>query len=69
MINFVEDSVLLAVMFFGVLRRRNATYLWELLCLQGLFWILAAVLTELPSVVCPCSRCYGVSTVLTRCIY
>jgi len=51
MINFVEDSILLAVMLYGVLRRRNATHLWELLCLHGLFWILAAVLTELPSVV------------------
>src|SRR5712691_5642312 len=66
-INFVEDIVLLAVMLFGVHRRRNATHLWKVLCLQGLFWILAAVLTELPSVVCPCSRCYGVSTALTRC--
>jgi len=54
MINFVEDSVLLAVMLFGVLRMRNATHLWELLYLQGLFWIPAAVLTELPAVVCPC---------------
>jgi len=51
MINFIEDSVLLAVMLFGVLRRRNATPLWELLCLQSLFWTLAVVLTELPSVV------------------
>lgn len=51
MINFVEDSMLLAVMLLGLFRRRNATHLWELLCLQGLFWILAAVLTELPSVV------------------
>ncbi len=59
MINFIEDSVLLAVMLFGVLRRRNATRLWELLYLQSLFWILAAVLTELPSVVCPCSQCCG----------
>jgi hypothetical protein len=65
MINFIEDSVLLAVMLFGVLRRRNVTHLWELLCLQGLFWILAAVITELPAVVGPCSRCYGVSTVNT----
>ena len=67
MINFVEDSVLLAVVLFGVLGRRDSTHLWKLLCLQGLFWILAAVLTELPLVVCPCLLCYGVSTALTHC--
>ncbi|KAN0121253.1 hypothetical protein V8E52_003841 [Russula decolorans] len=62
MINFVEDSILLAVMLYGVLRRRNATHLWELLCLHGLFWILAAVLTELPSVVLVFRNINGKST-------
>ncbi|KAI0000195.1 hypothetical protein BJV74DRAFT_147471 [Russula compacta] len=52
MINFIEDFVLLVVMFFGVLHKRNATHLWNLLYFQGLFWILAATMTELPSVVC-----------------
>lgn len=67
MVNFIEDSVLLAVMLFGLLRKRNATRLWKLLLQQGLFWILVTALTELPSVVCPCSRCYGVSIALTHC--
>ncbi len=39
-------------MFFGVLHKRNATHLWNMLYFQGLFWILAATFTELPSVVC-----------------
>lgn len=52
MINFIEDFVLLVVMFFGVLHKRNATHLWNMLYFQGLFWILAATMTELPSVVC-----------------
>ena len=39
-------------MSFGVLHKRNATHLWNMLYFQGLFWILAAVMTELPSVVC-----------------
>jgi len=50
--NFVEDTVLLVVMIYGVLHKRNATHLWNMLYFQGLFWILAATLTELPSVVC-----------------
>ncbi|KAI0298686.1 hypothetical protein B0F90DRAFT_1668974 [Multifurca ochricompacta] len=49
-INFVEDFVLLGIMFFGVLHKRNATHLWNMLYFQGLFWILTATLTELPSV-------------------
>jgi len=52
MINFLEDSVLLAIMIFGVLHKRNATHLWSMLYFQALFWILAATMTELPSVVC-----------------
>jgi hypothetical protein len=38
-------------MFFGVLHKRNATHLWNMLYFQALFWILAAIFTELPSVV------------------
>ncbi|KAN0113894.1 hypothetical protein V8E52_007202 [Russula decolorans] len=49
-INFIEDFVLLSVMFFGVLHKRNATRLWNMLYFQALFWILAATFTELPSV-------------------
>ena len=52
MINFVEDFVLLGIMILGVLHKRNATHLWNMLYLQGLFWILTATLTELPSMVC-----------------
>jgi len=50
LINFVQDFVLLSVMIYGVLHKRNATYLWKMLYFQGLIWILAAVMTELPSV-------------------
>ncbi|KAI0266058.1 hypothetical protein BC834DRAFT_875279 [Gloeopeniophorella convolvens] len=49
-INFVQDFILLTIMFFGVLHKKNATHLWNLLYFQGLFWILSAILTELPSV-------------------
>lgn len=50
MINFVEDFVLLSAMIFGVLHKRNATHLWNMLYFQALLWILAATMTELPSV-------------------
>ncbi|KAI9507575.1 hypothetical protein F5148DRAFT_93550 [Russula earlei] len=50
MINFVQDTVLLSIMIFGVLHKRNATHLWNMLYFQGLLWILAATMTELPSV-------------------
>ncbi|KAH9031647.1 hypothetical protein EDB85DRAFT_2145983 [Lactarius pseudohatsudake] len=50
MVNFIEDFILLVIMIWGVLRKRNATHLWNLLYLQGLFWVLTACLTELPSV-------------------
>jgi hypothetical protein len=56
LVNFVEDFVLLVVMIFGVLHKRNSTHLWNILYFQALFWILAATLTELPSVVCPLYR-------------
>jgi len=50
MINFISDFVLLAIMILGVLQKRNATYLWNMLYFQALFWVLAATMTELPSV-------------------
>lgn len=50
MVNFIEDFVLLGIMILGVLHKRNSTHLWNMLYLQGLFWILTATLTELPSV-------------------
>jgi uncharacterized membrane protein len=66
MVNFIEDSVLLVIMIFGVLHKRNATHLWSMLYFQALFWILAATMTELPSVVCLSrSRCCEVSTTST----
>jgi len=38
-------------MFVGVLHKKNATYLWQMLYFQGIFWILTAIATEVPSVV------------------
>jgi hypothetical protein len=38
-------------MFVGVLQKKNATHLWRMLYLQGIFWILTATSTEVPSVV------------------
>ncbi|KAF8256660.1 hypothetical protein EI94DRAFT_1763813 [Lactarius quietus] len=49
MINFFGDFLLLGIMILGVLHKRNATHLWNMLYLQGLFWILTATLTEIPS--------------------
>jgi hypothetical protein len=57
MINFISDSVLLLIMVLGVMQKRNATYLWNMLYFQALFWILAATMTELPAVVCPTHEC------------
>jgi hypothetical protein len=55
MLNFIQDFALLGIMILGVLHKRNATHLWNMLYLQGLLWILTAIMTELPSVVCrPC---------------
>jgi len=45
------DLSLLGIMFIGVLQKKNATYLWRMLYLQGIFWILTAIATEVPSVV------------------
>ncbi|KAF8474502.1 hypothetical protein DFH94DRAFT_133625 [Russula ochroleuca] len=49
LMDFIQDFVLLVVMVIGVLHKRNATHLWNILYFQALFWILAAVMTELPS--------------------
>lgn len=38
-------------MFIGVLNKKNATHLWRMLYFQGIFWILSAIATEVPSVV------------------
>jgi hypothetical protein len=38
-------------MFVGVLQKKNATHLWRMLYFQGIFWILTATGTEVPSVV------------------
>jgi hypothetical protein len=53
LINLVVDVSLLCIMFVGVLHKKNATYLWRMLYLQSIFWILTAVVTEVPSVVLP----------------
>jgi hypothetical protein len=52
MTRFIVDSVLLGFMIVGVLQERSPTKLWNMLCFQGLFWIFAAVMTEVPGVVC-----------------
>lgn len=49
--NFFVDLSLLCIMSVGVLHKKNATYLWKILYFQGIFWILTAILTEVPSVV------------------
>ena len=49
--NLVVDLSLLAIMFVGVLRKKNATYLWKILYFQSIFWILTAIATEIPCVV------------------
>jgi hypothetical protein len=38
-------------MFVGVMQKKNATHLWRMLYFQGIFWILTAMSTEVPSVV------------------
>lgn len=52
--NLLVDLSLLCIMFLGVLQKKNATYLWRMLYLQGIFWILTAVATEVPAVVSDC---------------
>jgi hypothetical protein len=50
-VNFVTVEILLAVMFAGVLSKRNTTGLWRVLYMQGLTWIFIASLSEmLPSI-------------------
>jgi len=50
-VNFVTVEILLAVMFAGVLNKRNTTGLWRVLYMQGLTWIFIASLSEtLPSI-------------------
>ncbi|KAH9973880.1 hypothetical protein BGW80DRAFT_228208 [Lactifluus volemus] len=51
LIKFVADLIMLGIMILGVLHKRNATYLWNMLYFQGLFWILTAIMTDLPNVV------------------
>jgi hypothetical protein len=51
LVNLIVDLSLLCIMFVGVLHKKNATYLWRMLYLQGIFWILTAIATEVPSVV------------------
>ncbi|KAI0000207.1 hypothetical protein BJV74DRAFT_148332 [Russula compacta] len=50
LINFIQDLTLLCIMFSGVLNNRNSTRLWNMLYIQGLWWILAWIVTELPSI-------------------
>jgi hypothetical protein len=61
LVNLIVDLSLLCIMFIGVLRKKNATYLWQMLYLQGIFWILTAIATEVPSVVS--YRCRNASSV------
>ena len=52
--NLFVDLSLLCIMFIGVLRKKNATYLWKILYFQGIFWIFTAIFTEVPCVVRHC---------------
>ncbi|KAI0252473.1 hypothetical protein BJV78DRAFT_1281597 [Lactifluus subvellereus] len=51
LINFIQDLTLLCIMFSGVLHKRAATRLWKMLYIQALWWILAWIITEVPSVI------------------
>lgn len=51
LVNLVVELSLLSIMFIGVLQKKNATHLWRMLYFQGIFWILTAAATEVPSVV------------------
>lgn len=62
--NLIVDLSLLSIMFIGVLRKKNATYLWKILYFQGIFWILTAAFTEVPCVVRGCI--FSFFGVLTR---
>ncbi|KAH9980821.1 hypothetical protein BGW80DRAFT_1453781 [Lactifluus volemus] len=50
---FVVNVTLLGTMIVGVIHKRLDTRLWKLLYYQGLFWISAAIFTEVPGVVVP----------------
>jgi len=50
-INFVANFLLLGTMFTGVWRKRNSTQLWYVLFVQGIAWVLAAMLSEIPTLV------------------
>ncbi|KAH9970946.1 hypothetical protein BGW80DRAFT_517298 [Lactifluus volemus] len=50
---FVVNVTLLGTMIVGVIHKRLDTRLWKLLYYQGLFWISAAIFTEVPGVVMP----------------
>ncbi|KAH9970947.1 hypothetical protein BGW80DRAFT_517465 [Lactifluus volemus] len=53
MTGFVVNVTLLGTMIVGVIHKRLDTRLWKLLYYQGMFWISAAVFTEVPGVVMP----------------
>ena len=61
LVNIVVDLSLLSIMFVGVLQKKNSTHLWRMLYFQGIFWILTATSTEVPSVV---SYCHDIFFVL-----
>jgi hypothetical protein len=52
LMRLIADFVLLGTMILGVLRKRDRTHLWDMLYLQALFWICAAIVSEVPDVVC-----------------
>jgi hypothetical protein len=58
LMRFIVDCTLLGIMISGVLQKRNPTQLWYLLYFQGLFWITAAIMTEVPGVVCRPRFCH-----------
>ncbi|KAH9998612.1 hypothetical protein BJV77DRAFT_979293 [Russula vinacea] len=60
LVNLIVDLSLLCIMFIGVLNKKNATHLWRMLYFQGIFWILSAIATEVPSVVLPFLNMNGV---------
>ncbi|KAH9973491.1 hypothetical protein BGW80DRAFT_1252062 [Lactifluus volemus] len=53
LMRLIADFVLLGTMILGVLRKRDPTRLWDMLYFQGLFWISAALLSEVPDVIMP----------------
>ena len=50
--NFIEDFGLLGITIVGVLRKRGKGELWDMLFFQSMFWIFAAILVKLPTLVC-----------------